>query len=112
SAYAPGSATAFWPDLASQARRGGVFQDVLGRVLAGEELPREAQGEGRYVSRRELEELRTIRPGDDVDRKLRAFWYPPWPGATIDVDGRKMTVVNEELLGQVARAYREAGQIP
>lgn len=110
--YDPGSATAFSLDLESQERLVGVFRDVLGRALAGEELPREAQGEGRYVSRTELEELRTIRPGDDVDRKLRAFWYPPWPGATIDVDGRKLTLVDDELLAQVAQAYREAGQIP
>jgi methionyl-tRNA formyltransferase len=108
----PGSATAFSLDLESQERLLGVFQDVLARVLAGEPLPREPQGEGRYVTRAELEELRRVRPGDDVDRKLRAFWYPPWPGATVELDGRELTLVDDELLGQVARAYREAGRIP
>jgi methionyl-tRNA formyltransferase len=108
----PDSATAFSLDLESQERLLHVFKDVLGRALAGEELPRQPQGEGRYVSRAELEELRRLKPGDDVDRKLRAFWYPPWPGATMELDGRELTLVDEALLGEVARAYREAGKIP
>ena len=45
----------------------------------GEELPRSPQGEGRYVTRGEFESLRRVRPGDDLERKLRAFWYPPIP---------------------------------
>jgi methionyl-tRNA formyltransferase len=110
--YDPETATAFSLDLESQQRLLCVFQDVIGRVLAGEELPREPQGDGRYVSRAELEALRQLRPGDDVDRKLRAFWYPPWPGATIEMDGRELTLVDDRLMKQVARAYREAGQIP
>src|SRR5436190_22366756 len=90
----PESATAFSLDLESQERLVTLFQEVLGQALAGKELPRRPQGEGRYVSRAELEELRRLRPGDDVDRKLRAFWYPPWPGATLDVEGRELTVVD------------------
>ena len=108
----PASATAFSLDLESQERLLGLFKEVLGRALAGEELPREPQGDGRYVSRGELEELRRLRPGDDAGRKLRAFWYPPWPGATVEVDGRELTLVDEGLLGGVAQAYRQAGQIP
>ena len=42
-----------------------------------------------------------MRPGDDLDRKLRAFWYPPWPGAVVEVDGRDLTLVDDELLAEV-----------
>ena len=75
-------------------------------------MPRQPQGEGRYVSRAELEELRRVRPGDDVDRKLRACWYPPCPGATLELDGRELTLVDDELLRQVARAYRRRPRSP
>jgi len=108
----PDEATAFSLDLESQERLLALFKDVLGRALAGEELPREQQGSGRYVSRHELEELRRLRPGDHVERKLRAFWYPPWPGATLELDGRELTLVDDGLLGDLARVYREAGRIP
>ena len=110
--FDPESATAFSLDLESQERLLELFKEVIGRALAGEELPREPQGQGRYVSRAELEELRRLGPGDDIDRKLRAFWYPPWPGATVEFDGRELTLVDGDLLGAVARALREAGQIP
>jgi methionyl-tRNA formyltransferase len=107
-----GAATALSLDLDCQERLLGLFERVVGAALAGEELPRSPQGAGRYVSRAELEQLRVVRPGDDLERKLRAFWYPPWPGALVELDGRTLTVVDERLLADAARAYRAAGQIP
>jgi methionyl-tRNA formyltransferase len=53
-----------------------------------------------------------VRPGDDLDRKLRAFWYPPHPGAVIEFDGRTLTLVDERLLAETADAYRAAGLVP
>jgi methionyl-tRNA formyltransferase len=108
----PEAETAFSLDLRSQERLLALFQRVMGRALAGEELPREPQREGRYVDRAEFEALRIVRPGDDVERKLRAFWYPPHPGAVIELDGRSVTLVDERLLGEVADAYRDAGRVP
>jgi methionyl-tRNA formyltransferase len=104
--------TAFSLDLKSQERLLGLFERVLRRVLDGEELPRTPQGEGRYVTRAEFDELRVVRPGDDLPRKLRAFWYPPWPGAVLELDGRRLTLVDEQLLAEVAAAYRDAGHLP
>lgn len=108
----PDAETAFSLDLASQERLFGVFSRVAARLLAGAPLPRTPQGAGRYLTRAEFEELRVVRPGDDLERKLRAFWYPPWPGAVIEVDGRRLTLVDERLLADVAVAYRDAGRLP
>ena len=55
------------------------------------------------MDREEFESLRRVRPGDDLDRKLRAFWYPPHPGAVVEVDGRELTLVDEALLGELAQ---------
>jgi methionyl-tRNA formyltransferase len=104
--------TAFSLDLASQERLLELFQRVMAQALAGEELPRTPQGEGRYVTREEFEQLRRVRPGDDLERKLRAFWYPPHPGAVIELDGRLLTLVDERLLAETADAYRAAGLVP
>lgn len=108
----PDAATAFSLDLECQERLLGLFCDVAGAALAGERLPRTPQGEGRYVSRADFDALRRVRPGDDVERKLRAFWYPPWPGALVEVGGRELTLVDEALLADVAAAYRAAGRVP
>jgi methionyl-tRNA formyltransferase len=108
----PDTMTAFSLDMETQERLLQVFERVVERVLAGEELPRSPQGEGRYVTREEFERLRVVQPGDDVERKLRAFWYPPWPGAVVDLDGQRLTLVDERLLADVAAAYRDAGRLP
>ena len=106
------TATAFSLDLESQEHLFRLFADVTRRALRGEALAGTPQGDGRYVSRDELERRRLVRPGDDVERKLRAFWYPPWPGAVIELEGRTLTLVDEPLLRQVAEAYRAAGDVP
>ncbi|HEU0024298.1 MAG TPA: formyltransferase family protein [Thermoleophilaceae bacterium] len=108
----PDRETALSLDVKSQERLLGLFQRVVERAIAGEELPREPQGDGRYVSLAELEEMRLVREGDDVERKLRAFWYPPWPGAVVEIDGRRLTLVDEALLSELARTYRESGTVP
>jgi methionyl-tRNA formyltransferase len=108
----PDGETALSLDLRSQERLLALFQEVLAKALAGDELPRERQGKGRYVSRDEFEELRRVRPGDDVERKLRAFWYPPHPGATVELDGRLLSLVDARLLAELAEVYRDAGRLP
>jgi methionyl-tRNA formyltransferase len=107
--------TAFSLDLRSQEQLLALFRRVMAKALAGEELPRRPQaglGPSRYVDRAEFESLRVVRAGDDVERKLRAFWYPPYPGAVLEVNGRRLTLVDEALLAEVADAYRDAGRIP
>jgi methionyl-tRNA formyltransferase len=108
----PDTHTALSLDLESGERLVALFGRVVERALSGEELPREPQGAGRYVSREEFESLRVVRPGDDLHRKLRAFWYPPHPGAVLEIDGRRLTLVDDALLAEVADVYRDAGHLP
>jgi methionyl-tRNA formyltransferase len=108
----PDAHTALSLDLESGGRLVGLFARVMDRALSGEELPREPQGAGRYVSREEFERLRVVRPGDDLHRKLRAFWYPPHPGAVLEIDGRRLTLVDDALLAEMADVYLDAGRVP
>jgi methionyl-tRNA formyltransferase len=111
----PGAETAWSLDLRSQEELLELFREVVGTLVSGGELSREPQGEGRYVSREDLERMRRTPPEADpeeVERRIRAFWYPPWPGATIERDGRRYTLVDEARLAEVARALRDAGQLP
>ena len=108
----PDRETAYSLDVMTQERLFQLFREVVDRLVAGEELPRTPQGEGRYVSREDLEEMRRVRPGDDLPRKLRAFWYPPHPGATIEVDGRELTLVDEPLLRELAELQARSGEVP
>ena len=92
-----------------------MFRDVIDAALGGASLPREPQGEGRYVTREEFEALRRVRPEDPPEltaRRIRAFWYPPYDGATIELGGRILTVVDRPALEQAAVANRDAGLLP
>lgn len=106
----PGRETAWSLDLQTQQHLLVLFERVIDMLLRGEELPREPQGEGRYVTREEFEELRVVRPGDSPEvtaRRIRAFWYPPYEGAVHEVDGRRYTLVDQSLLDQLGRGLRE-----
>jgi len=111
----PEAETAWSLDLRCQEELLDVFTGVIDTALRGEPLPREPQGEGRYFSRADLEEMRRVPDGasaEEIERRIRAFWYPPWPGATVERDGRSYTLVDERLMGEVARALRDAGRLP
>lgn len=109
------AATALSLDIESQGRLLTLFCGVIDQALAGGELPRTPQGSGRYVSRDEVEQMRKVPADEDpetLDRRIRAFWYPPYDGATIEVAGRTLSVVDGKLLRQVAEANRAAGLLP
>lgn len=75
---------------------------ILQAVAAGCKLPTSPNTGGRYVSRDEMEAMKEIRPGDDIGRKIRAFWFPPYDGAYVEIDGQKYTLMNRQLLEEVA----------
>lgn len=87
-----------------------LFEDVIDLALSGAPLPRTPQGEGRYTSRQAFEEMRRIMPTDtpaEIERKVRAFWYPPYRGATIEIGGQTYTLVHDELLTQIGSLYHQ-----
>lgn len=104
--------TALSLDVRSQQRLLELFRWTADRLAAGDELPRTPQGEGRYVTREEFEALRAVRPDDPselTERRIRAFWYPPYDGATIELNGKRITLLDSAVLTQLAKVYRDAG---
>lgn len=65
-------------------------------------LPVKSNVGGRYISRNEMESMKQVMPGDDVERKIRAFWFPPYDGAYIMINGVKCTLVDRAILNQLA----------
>lgn len=107
--------TALSLDFRSQAKLLDLFRWTADELAAGRELPRTAQGDGRYVTREEFEALRAVRLDDPPDltaRRIRAYWYPPHDGATLELDGQTVTLLDRGLLAEVAEAYRDAGVQP
>jgi len=80
-----------------------MVQNVFSQALSlTEKLPSEPNVGGRYVSRAEMESMKKIELGDDIERKVRAFWFPPYVGAYIEFEGKKYTLVSQEILHGLA----------
>jgi methionyl-tRNA formyltransferase len=107
--------TALSLDFRSQRKLLDLFRWTADELAAGRDLPRAPQGDGRYVTRAEFEALRAVRlddPPEVTARRIRAYWYPPHDGATLELDGQTVTLLDRALLGEVAEAYRDAGVQP
>jgi methionyl-tRNA formyltransferase len=79
------------------------FQEVTARLLESESpLPTTANRGGRYVSRAQMEAMKEVKEGDDVERKIRAFWFPPYDGAYRVINGVKCTLVSRAILESLA----------
>lgn len=79
-----------------------VMMDVLehGKI---DSHPQVAE-EGRYISRAEMEKLKEIDPDrDDIDLKIKAFWFPPYNGAYIKINGKKYTLINDDILSGIGK---------
>ena len=78
-------------------------QRIIARAVEAQaKLPTASNIGGRYVSRDEMEAMKQIHDGDDVEKKIRAFWFPPYDGAYVEIDGQKYTLINRQLLEEVA----------
>ena len=78
-------------------------QHIIVRAIEAQaKLPTTPNIGGRYVSRDEMEVMKQIRDGDDVEKKIRAFWFPPYDGAYVEINGQKYTLINRQLLEEVA----------
>jgi len=87
----------------SQAVLFDLFIDIFSKVLSAEtRLPSFSNIGGRYVSRSEMEKMKQIKEGDDIPRKIRAFWFPPYDGAFIMINDQKYTLIDHSILSMLA----------
>lgn len=79
------------------------FISVLECALNQEGLLPAIENEGgRYVSRLEMESMKEVKPTDNISRKIRAFWFPPYDGAYMMVNGVKCTLVDRKILDDLS----------
>ena len=102
--------TAFSLEQNSQKFLLELFYEVIGEVMDKGSLPRTPQGGGRYRTKKDFERLRKIQPDDtleEIERKIRAFWYPPYMGASVGIGSEEYTLINERLLEEIGEKYHK-----
>ena len=96
--------TALSLEQKSQEQLEVLFGQVIDMVAASPtNLPAAETSGGMHLSRAELERMKLVDPDvDDVDRKVRAFWFPPYDGAYVEISGQRFTLVNRAILESLA----------
>lgn len=94
-------------EQATQKKLIELFQATLSRFVAGEAITTTANLGGLYLTAKQLEALKEVNlEGDsleEINRKIRAFFFPPYTGAYISIGGEKFTLVNQEILDLLAK---------
>lgn len=83
-----------------------LFKKTVDGILDGKQLLGEKQQEGRYHSIKEIESKKIITKDDtrdEIERKIKAFWNPPYRGAQIEINGELYTVIDDTILQWISK---------
>lgn len=79
-----------------------LFKDTVALFQSTNKIRTYENKGGLYLTRKQLEELKEIDLERDniniINRKIKAFFFPPYSGAKIKVKGQYLTLINEEML--------------
>lgn len=100
------TATARSLEVATRPVIGALFRDTVDRIAEHGRLATVPNASGRYITRTAFEEAKRIEWGtlspDEIDLRVRAFWYPPYDGAYLEKDGRRFSLVTPDILASLA----------
>ena len=105
------SETAFSLEQKAQPELLALFDEVLSLFESGKPVITIPNNGGLYMTKPQLEALKQIDltrdRGEDIDRKIRAFFFPPYTGATIKLPEGEFTLVNQKVLEYIARRFTD-----
>lgn len=105
------SATALTLEKESRSFTLELFRRVVTRVSQSGWLPTTGNVGGRYLSREDMEQgkrldLNAMSP-DEIELRARAYWYPPFDGAYIELGGQRFTLVPSQVMRQLSELHQE-----
>jgi|SRR3989344_6481824 len=88
-----------------------LFKETIKLFKSGKEIKTFKNKGGLYLNRKQLEELKTVDLKKDdletINRKIRAFFFPPYTGAKVRVGNQDITLVNDKLLKYLDRIIKK-----
>lgn len=101
--FDPETETAFSLSHVSQQKLLDLFKKTLDRFIRGEPIPREKNEGGLYMTKESMEDLKKVDligdTQEEIHRKIRAFFFPPYNGAKVNIKGEEFTLVDKQVLG-------------
>lgn len=88
-----------------------LFKEIIDRVSREGCLEAQENVGGRYFTREDMDGGKRIdlsaMDADEVELRARAFWYPPFDGAYIELDGKRFTLVPSDVLASLKSLHQE-----
>jgi len=63
----------------------------------------------KYLTRVDVQKMKLIGKNDNaelISKKIRAFWRPPFDGASITIGNKKFTIVDDFILNELGKFYK------
>jgi methionyl-tRNA formyltransferase len=87
-----------------------LFTEVMDGLFSGKKPDTAANGSGKGWTKKEMEQAKLIDPERDsveeIDKKIRAYFFPPYSGATLLIKGKPYTLVNDDLLKYIDKLLK------
>jgi methionyl-tRNA formyltransferase len=86
-----------------------LYKIIVDDILAGIIPQRVKQGnDGYYYSRKTLNKDKKVNMSDTaetINKKIEAFWFPPFEGAHIEIGEERYTLINNNILKELSTLY-------
>lgn len=97
--------TAFSIEKKSQIKLLELLQDIIDMLQTQDKIDVYENKGGLYLKKEQLEKLKEIDLNkdslEDINRKIRAFFFPPYAGAKIKIKGQDFTLINDDILDYI-----------
>lgn len=93
--------TAFSLEKKSQKEMIKLFRKTIALFQSDKKIKTTKNIGGIYLNGKQLEELKIVNLNDsaeNIKKKIKAFFFPPYTGAKIIIDGEDFTLIDNELL--------------
>lgn len=84
-----------------------LFKSVILDILKNGKLKsiKQSPEDGIYISKKQMLDMMYVDINnitqEELDLKIRAFWFPPYSGAGFKIDGKFYTLINEQILNEL-----------
>lgn len=103
--------TAFSLEARSQIELLKLFKLIMDDFIAGKKNKAKKNIGGAFLNREQLENLKSINIEndslEDINRKIRAFFFPPYSGAKIKIKDQEFTLINQEILDYINKLINQ-----
>lgn len=88
-----------------------LLKKIIRKIEAGESLSTKKNVSVESCYTREMlnsiKEVNQCNSAEEISKRIKALWYPPFEGAYIILDGKKFYLIDQEILNEYGEMYQQ-----